>query len=71
MYKLKTMKNTFYYSVLVQYHEGYFIGANAKREYVLGYASKNEQTIQSIQRMYRHAKVLKVEEITLEVFLEI
>ena len=65
------MKQSFYYAVSVKYNEGYFENPNTPTEMTLGFASRNEQTIDSIQKVHQHAKVLKIEEITLQEFLSI
>jgi hypothetical protein len=63
------MKQSFYYAISVKYNEGYFENPNTPKEMVLGFASRNEQTISSIQKVYQNAKVLKIKEITLQEFL--
>lgn len=64
-------KARFYYAVNVKYNEGYFDNPNKKLEVVLGFASVNEQTPSSIQKLMKHAVVESIEPITFQEFLNI
>lgn len=65
------MEKIFYYEVSVRYKEDYFQDKNEPLEVVLGFSSTREQTIDSIQKVYRHAKVLGIKKITEKKFFKI
>jgi len=65
------MKTIFYYKVSLNYNENYFENPQTPRKQVVGFSSTREQTIQSIQKVYTHAKVLDIKEIKQKDFFKI